>query len=188
MIVYYLIKCKITCLVFHFQNVTIFMKRCFHVIVLLLLLSGCFRLGTGLKSRNNTIDGSPFKTDSALDCQKKCQEFPECKLFNWNQKSQNCFPRTDLPEGNNSFVANIPMTIVGARDCSNFEIIWPEVYPPPTLTTTTGTITATTTGTTTATEMMTTTTTITTTTTETETLTITTMSELTVNERYCVNM
>ena len=74
--------------------------------------------------------------------------------------------------------------------CSNFEIIWPEVYPPPTLTTTTGTIT-TTTGTTTATEMMTTTTTITTTTTtetSTSTSTITTMSELTVNERYCVNM
>jgi hypothetical protein len=146
--------------------------------------------------QGNEIGGSPFKTDSALICQKKCQEFPECKLFNWNQKSKNCFLRTDLPVGKDSFV-NSPMAIVGARDCSNFEIIWPEVYPPPTLTTTIGTTTTTTTGTTTATTTTgtpTTTTERTTTsistgtgTTTTGTIT-TTQSEETINERYCVNM
>ncbi len=127
------------------------------VIVLVLLLSGCFRLGTGIKSKNNTIDGSPFKTVSALDCQKKCQEYLECKLFNWNQKSTNCVPRTDLPNGKDSFT-NVQEAIVGARNCSSIEIVWPEIYPPSTTTISTTKIT------TALTTINTTTTTITTTT------------------------
>jgi hypothetical protein len=65
---------------------------------------------------------------SALECQTECQKDPFCKLFNWNQNSLNCFLRTDLPDGANSF-SKTPAAIVGARDCSDVSIIWPEIYP-----------------------------------------------------------
>ena len=72
-----------------------------------------------------------------------------------------CFPRTDLPNGLNSFNENVPKAIIGARDCSDFRIIWPEVYgldiTLTTITTTTTTKTSTTATTTTSTSVTTTT-------------------------------
>jgi hypothetical protein len=87
---------------------------------------------------------------SALECQRKCQETRNCKLFNWNQEKSNCFLRSDLPKGLDSFNEKVPMAIIGARDCSDFRIIWPEIYGLNIAPTTTATTTAITTATTTA--------------------------------------
>ena len=122
--------------------------------------TGCFRFGTGLIGRINLI----WKNESiwsALECQTLCQSTTECKLFNWNQDSNACFIRSDLPKGFDSFNENVPKAIIGARDCSDFRIIWPEVYgldiTLTTITTTTTTKTSTTATTTTSTSVTTTT-------------------------------
>jgi len=125
---------------------------------------GCFRFGTGIKGNTSII--SRFENvASALACQSECQKIQNCKLFNWNQESYLCFPRSDLPNGLNSFNENVAMSIIGARDCSDFWIIWPEVYGLDAITTYATTATTTITSTTTTTYAITTTTSITTTTT-----------------------
>ncbi len=99
-----------------------------------------------------------------LECQQLCQDEPSCKLFNWNGQSKTCFLRSDLPNGASSF-RDVPAALVGAKDCSNIEIIWPEIFPASdsdqvrpsepsatSTTTTTTTTTTATTSTTTATE------------------------------------
>ena len=90
-------------------------------------MTGCFRFGTGMIGTNNLISQNKSITQNTLECQELCQNIPECKLFNWNQKSSMCFPRTDLPNGLNSFNENVPEAIIGAKDCSDFRIIWPEI-------------------------------------------------------------
>jgi hypothetical protein len=119
-------------------------------------------MGTGIPYPFNGITETKTNANTALDCQSHCQSTPYCKLFNWNANSGNCFLRSDLPNGTNSFV-DTPAAIVGAKDCNNFKIIWPEIFPPEpeilATTTTTVTITTTTTATTTATTATTATTT-----------------------------
>jgi hypothetical protein len=139
---------------------------CFCFIIL-----GCFRLGTGIKGNTSLIRELRGTVDSALSCQALCKKEANCKLFNWNSNSRNCFLRSDLPKGPDSF-SDVTAGVVGAKDCSNFEIIWPEIFPREQETATTSTITTlTTTTATTATTTATTTTTTTTTTTATSTST-----------------
>ena len=88
---------------------------------------GCFRVGTGMKN------GSLVKhlvAQSLLDCQLECKQNYECQYFNWNSKSKNCFLRSDMVHGSASFT-QVTEAIAGAKDCTNFQIIWPEIYPNP---------------------------------------------------------
>jgi len=59
---------------------------CFCFIIL-----GCFRLGTGIKGNTSLIRELRGTFDSALSCQALCKKEANCKLFNWNSNSRNCF-------------------------------------------------------------------------------------------------
>ena len=67
---------------------------------------------------------------SALNCQKLCQENSNSKLFNWNSASKKCYLRYHLNKGEESFNKDVFTAVVGARDCSDVNIIWPLIYPP----------------------------------------------------------
>ena len=88
---------------------------------------GCFRVGTGMK---NVGLIKQLTDKSLLDCQHKCEQTDECQYFNWNSRSNNCFLRSDLVYGSASFT-QVTEAIVGAKDCSSIQIIWPEIYPNP---------------------------------------------------------
>jgi hypothetical protein len=100
-------------------------------------------------------------------------------LFNWNGLFQLCLLRSDLPNGASSFI-DVPAALVGAKDCTKIEIIWPEIFPAydpdrvrpfePSSSSTTTTMTTTTTTTITTTATTVTTTSATTTTTEPSTI------------------
>ena len=88
---------------------------------------GCFRVGTGMKNVSliRKLNATPL-----MDCQHKCKQTDECQYFNWNSRSNNCFLRSDLVYGSASFT-QVTEAIVGAKDCTNLTIIWPEIYPHP---------------------------------------------------------
>ena len=68
--------------------------------------------------------------DSVLECQHHCAQNDECQYFSWNSRAKNCFLRSNLVNGAASFT-HFTESNVGARDCSNIKIIWPEIYPHP---------------------------------------------------------
>ena len=100
------------CILYVFPNLNLFK-----------LFLGCFRYGTGLNFSSNILE--KFKTNSALECRERCRANSKCKLFNWNQESQNCFSRSEIPNEINVFIS-VKFAIVGLTDCSDVSILWPE--------------------------------------------------------------
>ena len=65
-----------------------------------------------------------------MECQQQCKQNVECQFFNWNSKSKSCYLRSNLVNGAAS-LTQTKKSVVGANDCTNFQIIWPEIYPNP---------------------------------------------------------
>ena len=108
-----------------------------------------------MKSSEGVI--SQTSQPTVLQCKSQCEnDAGKCKLYNWNQRSQNCFTRAFIPGGIGVFT-QVAEAIVGVPNCKNIAIIWPEIFPAIVSTITTATTTTTTTNfTTTATTTTTT--------------------------------
>ena len=65
-----------------------------------------------------------------MDCQLECQRDATCRFFNWNSKSGLCFLRSNLAKVKESLNENASVAFVGAKYCTDYELIWPEIYPP----------------------------------------------------------
>jgi hypothetical protein len=105
------------------MKIYVFKKLIFFIII------GCFCIGTGIPHDINKITENKTIANTALDCKSHCHSTPNCKLFNWNGNSRAYSLRSDLPKGTHSF-NDVPAGIVGAKDCNNFKIIWPEIFLP----------------------------------------------------------
>ena len=90
-------------------------------------ITGCFRLGTGMNDNGGLI--STIDAETAISCQKLCQNESSCKFFNWNSRVKRCFLRSHLAFGENSLKDNAD-SLVGAKYCTDVKTIWPEIFQP----------------------------------------------------------
>ena len=83
---------------------------------------GCFRHAT-IASDPNINKWTIFTTTGYNECHKKCGQDDSCVAFIWSRQTQTCKLYESL---GNAYVIEDLLSVMGPRDCSKIQEIWPE--------------------------------------------------------------